>query len=111
MSVRGEVGAEEGRRPASRAAEDYLKAIYRLERPSSPVSTSDLADVLERAAPSVTNMIKGLATRGLVEHSPYHGVRLTPLGREAARRRSPSVITPSRRPSASCDVTGSSNPT
>lgn len=87
MSVRGEVHeGEEGRRPASRAAEDYLKAIYRLERPSSPVSTSDLADILDRAAPSVTNMIKGLATRGLVEHSPYHGVRLTPLGREAALR-------------------------
>jgi len=87
VSVRGEVrDAEEGRRPASRAAEDYLKAIYRLERPSSPVSTSDLADVLERAAPSVTNMIKGLATRGLVEHAPYHGVRLTPRGREAALR-------------------------
>lgn len=76
--------SENGNRDASRAAEDYLKAIYRLEARSSPVSTSDLAEALGRAAPSVTNMIKGLAARGLVDHHPYHGVRLTPTGRSAA---------------------------
>lgn len=75
-----------GSRAASRAAEDYLKAIYRLEGDGSAVSTSDLADSLGRAAPSVTNMIKGLAERGLVDHVPYHGVRLTPAGRSAALR-------------------------
>jgi len=76
--------AGNGSRAASRAAEDYLKAIYRLEGRSSPVSTSDLADALGRAAPSVTNMVKGLAARGLVDHVPYHGVSLTGTGRQAA---------------------------
>lgn len=84
--VREGKSTRNGSGAASRAAEDYLKAIYRLERRSSPVSTSELADALARAAPSVTNMIKGLATRGLVDHVPYHGVRLTPAGRSAALR-------------------------
>ncbi|HSM09566.1 MAG TPA: metal-dependent transcriptional regulator [Gemmatimonadota bacterium] len=82
----------------SRAVEDYLKAIYKLERgvagaaappagvSSTPASTSALAEALERSAASVTNMVKSLADQGLVRHEPYRGVRLTPVGRRAALR-------------------------
>lgn len=73
----------------SRAVEDYLKAIYKLERQSSPpapASTNALAETLERSAASVTNMVKSLADQGLVEHEPYRGVRLTAGGRRAALR-------------------------
>jgi len=84
--VRKAERSRNGSRAASRAAEDYLKAIFRLEEDGSAVSTSDLADSLGRAAPSVTNMIKGLAAKGLVDHVPYHGVRLTREGRSAALR-------------------------
>ena len=73
----------------SRAVEDYLKAIYKLERrkaPSGPASTSALAEELARSAASVTNMVKSLADQGLVRHEPYRGVRLTPNGRRAALR-------------------------
>ncbi len=61
----------------SRAAEDYLKAVYKLQRSSAPVSTTALADELDRSAASVTNMVKSLADQGLLEHVQYHGVRLT----------------------------------
>jgi len=50
------------------------------------VSTTALADELSRSAASVTNMVKGLAERGLLEHEPYHGVRLTPPGELYALR-------------------------
>lgn len=70
----------------SRAAEDYLKAIYKLEGPGSAVSTSALAAELGRSAASVTNMVKNLAEQGLLEHRPYYGVRLTPEGEAAALR-------------------------
>lgn len=71
----------------SRAAEDYLKAVYKLQATSSgSVSTSALAAELERSAASVTNMVKGLAREGLLEHVPYHGVRLTEGGESAALR-------------------------
>jgi DtxR family Mn-dependent transcriptional regulator len=64
----------------SRAAEDYLKAVYKLQRSVSPVSTTALAGKLERSAASVTNMVKSLANQGLLEHVPYHGVSLTEAG-------------------------------
>lgn len=71
----------------SRAAEDYLKAIYKLQQATSAsVSTSDLAGELARSDASVTNMVKGLAEQGLVEHVPYYGVRLTEDGEAAALR-------------------------
>lgn len=68
----------------SRAAEDYLKAVYKLQRSASPVSTTALADKLDRSAASVTNMVKSLADQGLLEHVPYHGVRLTDVGERSA---------------------------
>jgi DtxR family Mn-dependent transcriptional regulator len=70
----------------SRAVEDYLKAIRHLQRESSPVSTSALAQLLDRSPASVTNMIKTLAERGLVEYEPYHGVRLSEAGEREALR-------------------------
>lgn len=70
----------------SRAVEDYLKAVYKLERDVAPVSTSDLAERLGRSAASVTNMVKSLAEQGLVSHVPYYGVRLSAEGRRAALR-------------------------
>jgi DtxR family Mn-dependent transcriptional regulator len=76
------VGAENH----SRAVEDYLKAVYKLERDGAPASTSDLAKRLGRSAASVTNMVKSLAEQGLVRHVPYHGVRLSAEGRRAALR-------------------------
>lgn len=80
-------GAQLSSAGPSRAAEDYLKAIYKLQQVStSSVSTSDLAGELERSAASVTNMVKSLAEQGLVEHVPYYGVRLTERGESAALR-------------------------
>ncbi len=73
----------------SRAVEDYLKAIYKLERsvtPAAPASTTALAESLDRSAASVTNMVKSLADQGLVSHEPYRGVRLTADGQRAALR-------------------------
>ena len=70
----------------SRAVEDYLKAIYKLQQEHGPVPTTLLAAELSRSPASVTNMVKGLAAQGLVSHVPYHGVRLSPAGEAAALR-------------------------
>jgi DtxR family Mn-dependent transcriptional regulator len=70
----------------SHAVEDYLKAIRHLQREHAPVSTSALAELLDRSPASVTNMIKSLALRGLVVHEPYHGVQLSPNGEREALR-------------------------
>ena len=63
----------------SPSTEDYLKAIYKLED-DGPVATKALAQKLDIAPPSVTEMTKRLAERGLVEREPYKGATLTDAG-------------------------------
>ena len=72
--------------PLTRSSEDYLKAIYRLSPGGDPVATNGLALLLGLTPASVSGMIKRLAEQGLVEHAPYHGVRLTDGGRRIALR-------------------------
>ncbi|MBI3967224.1 MAG: metal-dependent transcriptional regulator [Chloroflexi bacterium] len=66
------------------AAQDYLKTIYKLQRRGGKVQTSALAGALGVQDASVTNMVKKLADLGLLAHTPYYGVALTPAGRRAA---------------------------
>ena len=66
--------------------EDYLKAIYDLERVGAPAGTNDIADRLAVSAASVSGMVRRLADQGLITHEPYRGVRLTEGGRRAALR-------------------------
>lgn len=72
--------------PVTMSAQDYLKTIYVLEVAGGPVTTNVLADRVGVAAPSVTAMMKRLASDGLVTHLPYRGVRLTARGTAAALR-------------------------
>ncbi len=67
-----------------RSVEDYLKAIYDLSQVKQPVSTTDISKTLKIAPASVTEMLKKLAERGYVTHSPYHGTRLTNNGKKTA---------------------------
>ena len=66
--------------------EDYLKAIYDLERVGDPASTNDIALRLAISPASVSGMVRRLADQGLITHEPYRGVRLTNEGRRAALR-------------------------
>ncbi len=68
----------------SKAAQDYLKAIYALDTAGVRVTTSALADRMEVSAPSATAMMKRLAELGLAERAPYRGVVLTAAGRRRA---------------------------
>src|SRR5262245_46925681 len=72
------------RAPLSQTSEDYLKEIYKLEIEHGRASTSALAERLGVSPPSVTSMLKKLASLRLVEHEPYRGVTLTTTGRKAA---------------------------
>ena len=68
----------------SAAVENYLKATYSLQLEHGQVTTSMLADRIGHAAPTVTGMLKKLASRKLVSYEPYQGVTLTKSGRAAA---------------------------
>ena len=69
----------------SPSVQDYAKAVYALEtRGGAAVSTNDLAARLGVTAASVSGMVRKLTEVGIVEHEPYHGVRLTSEGRRVA---------------------------
>ncbi|WP_053947594.1 metal-dependent transcriptional regulator [Halolamina sediminis] len=69
----------------SDAMEDYLKAIYVIQREEgAPVSTSAVAEYLDKTPPTVTSMMEKLADRGLIEREKYSGVELTDEGRTVA---------------------------
>lgn len=67
--------------------ENYLKTIFHLQN-SFPdgVNTNALAEKLESKASSVTEMLKKLSGKNLVEYKKYQGVKLSPEGRRAAIR-------------------------
>ncbi len=66
--------------------EDYLLAIYRLNKEGGPAKTTDVAEALDVSPASVTEMVKRLSEDGLVEYERYRGANLTPKGYRHAHR-------------------------
>jgi DtxR family Mn-dependent transcriptional regulator len=66
------------------AEENYLKSIYHLSLNAQNVSTNGLAAYLSTKASSVTDMLKKLADKGLINYTPYQGVSLTLSGEKIA---------------------------
>jgi DtxR family Mn-dependent transcriptional regulator len=65
--------------------EDYLKAIYRIQREEGEsVTTSALADALDVTPPTASSMLDTLEERGLVEREKYQGTKLTRDGETVA---------------------------
>src|SRR5450631_2337635 len=65
--------------------ENYLKAILvRSTGDEAVVATGALAEALGVTPGTITTMVKSMASRGLLEHQPREGVRLTPEGRTLA---------------------------
>ncbi len=65
--------------------ENYLKAIYHLsDGNNTVVSTNSIAEVTTTKAASVTDMLKKLADKKLINYIKYQGVTLTDIGVKAA---------------------------
>jgi len=71
----------------SHTGENYLKAIYKLaeaEPDTAGVSTNRIAAALATRAASVTDMLRRLAEKGLLNYEKYRGVQLTTEGQRLA---------------------------
>lgn len=65
--------------------ENYLKAIYRLSsKTEGGVSTNAIAERMETKASSVTDMLKKLSEKKLINYKKYQGVTLTKKGKDIA---------------------------
>ncbi|HMO36376.1 MAG TPA: metal-dependent transcriptional regulator, partial [Gemmatales bacterium] len=72
--------------PPSKAVQDYLKALHRLDGADTLVTPVEIAARLNVRAPSVTGMLKRLAELGYIQYESGKGARLTELGTREARR-------------------------
>lgn len=65
--------------------ENYLKAIYKLtEQTNSEVSTNSIAEKMSTKAATVTDMLKKLSLKKLINYQKYQGVSLTASGKKIA---------------------------
>ena len=64
--------------------ENYIKSIYHLQQNARNVSTNELAERLRTKPASVTDMLKKLKGKNLLDYEKYYGVKLTPEGRKLA---------------------------
>ncbi len=65
--------------------ENYLKAIYKLiEQSGSSVSTNAIAEKMKTKAASVTDMLKKLSDKKLINYQKYQGVTLSAKGEKVA---------------------------
>jgi DtxR family Mn-dependent transcriptional regulator len=68
----------------SASEENYLKTIFHLQTKDNNVTTNELAEKLRTKPASITDMMKKLKSRKLVNYQPYRGFRLTTEGRKVA---------------------------
>ncbi len=70
--------------------EDYLEAIFDLDRDKRVVRVKDIAQKMDVKMPTVSSMLKSLNDRGLVNYEKYEYVELTQdgavIGKEMRRR-------------------------
>ena len=64
--------------------ENYLKTIFHLQTRDDNVTTNELAEKLRARPASITDMMKKLKSRKLVNYQPYRGFRLTTEGKKIA---------------------------
>jgi len=68
----------------SASEENYIKSIYSLQGKTEKVNTNSLAGLLNMRAASVTDMLKRLQTKKLLEYKKYYGFRLNESGNKEA---------------------------
>ncbi|QHT71194.1 metal-dependent transcriptional regulator [Rhodocytophaga rosea] len=75
--------------PLSFTEENYIKLIYRASKANTTnidqeVTTNEIADLTQTKPASVSDMLKKLAAKGLINYVKYQGVTLTPEGEAKA---------------------------
>jgi len=64
--------------------ENYIKNIYHLQQQTETVTTNSLANELRTKPASVTDMLKKLQTKKLLEYERYRGFKLNESGNKIA---------------------------
>ncbi|WP_028583018.1 metal-dependent transcriptional regulator [Desulfogranum mediterraneum] len=68
----------------SASLEDYIEAIYHIIAEKQVARGKDIAARLEVSGPSVTEALRALSRKGLINYVPYEVITMTASGREVA---------------------------
>lgn len=68
----------------SESEENYIKSIYNLQEKTEKVNTNSLAGFLNTSPASITDMLKKLKRKKLLEYKKYYGFRLNEAGNKEA---------------------------
>lgn len=73
------------RKSLSHTEENYLKAIFKItEKADKVASTNKIAEIVKTSPASVTDMLKKLKEKDLINYEKYKGATLTPSGSKSA---------------------------
>lgn len=64
--------------------ENYIKSIYHLQQDTGTVNTNSLAAEMQTKAASVTDMLKKLSAKKILQYEKYKGFKLTDGGKKVA---------------------------
>ena len=64
--------------------EDYLEVIAELVELKGYATTLDISRYMNVSPPSVTKMLQKLEEKKYLEYEKYHGINLTPMGKQVA---------------------------
>lgn len=77
-------------KPLTSVMEDYLEAIFNLDKEKRVVRVKDIAKLMDVKMPTVSSMLKTLNNKGLVNYQKYEYIELTKngadIGKEIRRR-------------------------
>ncbi len=69
----------------SASLEDYLEAIYNIISEKQVARGKDIAASLNVSGASVTEALRSLSKKGLINYAPYEAISLTDEGKEIAK--------------------------
>ena len=69
----------------SASLEDYIEAIYNIVAEKQKARSKDIAASLNVSGASVTEALRSLAKKKLINYAPYEAITLTNKGRKAAK--------------------------
>ena len=70
----------------TQSMEDYLEAIFEIDKSKRAVRVKDVSEKLGVTMPSVTGALRNLEAKGLIKHEKYEYIELTDAGMEQASR-------------------------
>lgn len=68
----------------SASLEDYIETIYHIVEEKQVARAKNIADQMSVSRASVTEALRTLSSKGLINYAPYEVITMTDLGREVA---------------------------